>query len=99
MDRVANLSGWSWTFILEGIFTILFGIVSIFLVPRTIEDVRFLNKQEKRRHARVLYQDDYGHHQTHQFSFKEVLRAFMGIHVWFGGVMSFTMGAKLAGVA
>ncbi|KAF8122704.1 hypothetical protein EV363DRAFT_1553918 [Boletus edulis] len=40
-------TGWAWTFILEGIFTFVFGVISFFLLPRSPETARFLTEKER----------------------------------------------------
>jgi hypothetical protein len=39
--------GWAWIFILEGLFTFLFGLVSYALLPRSPVHAHFLSQQEK----------------------------------------------------
>ncbi|KAF9256798.1 MFS general substrate transporter [Marasmius fiardii PR-910] len=99
MGGVSNISGWSWTFILEGVFTTLFGISALLLVPNTIQDTRFLSKETKKHLARVLHEDNYGHHQIYELSLKDMLHAFLELHIWACGVMAFTTGVKMGGFA
>lgn len=47
LDQKANLSGWQWVFIFEGIPTILFGVYTFFFLPNYIEDSTFLSEGEK----------------------------------------------------
>ena len=47
MDGIRNLSNWRWIFILEGIATILIGILSFFTVSDFPEDSHWLTSEEK----------------------------------------------------
>ncbi|KAF5381125.1 hypothetical protein D9757_009401 [Collybiopsis confluens] len=47
MDQVAGLHGWQWIFCLEGIVTILFGLVSVFFIHDSIQTASFLTISEK----------------------------------------------------
>jgi len=47
LDGQAGLRGWSWIFILEGIFTVLFGVVCFFRLPNTVQDLWWTNQAEK----------------------------------------------------
>ncbi|KAJ7158091.1 major facilitator superfamily domain-containing protein [Mycena filopes] len=47
LDGARGLHGWAWIFILEGIFTVIFGLSAFFMLPRTLEDANFLNHEHK----------------------------------------------------
>jgi predicted MFS family arabinose efflux permease len=47
MDGVGGLAGWRWIFILEGIVTILFGIVAAGFLPADITTASFLTDEER----------------------------------------------------
>lgn len=48
MDGTAGYAGWRWMFILEGLFTVVVGAASKFLVPDWPEKAAFLDEGEKR---------------------------------------------------
>lgn len=48
MDGMGGLSGWQWIFILEGIVTVVAGVVSIFTIFNGPESVSWLTDEEKR---------------------------------------------------
>ncbi|CAK7900292.1 hypothetical protein CAAN3_05S00606 [[Candida] anglica] len=48
LDQRANLSGWQWVFIFEGIPTVLLGIYTFFRLPNYVEDSNFLSEGEKK---------------------------------------------------
>ena len=47
MDGVGGLSGWRWIFILEGITTILFGLVAWLMMPADLGSAKFFNEEER----------------------------------------------------
>ena len=47
MNGKANLSGWQWLFILEGIPAVLFGIAVWILMPNYPNDAKFLTEEER----------------------------------------------------
>lgn len=47
MDGIGGLAGWRWIFILEGIVTILFGIIATLVLPADISTASFLTEEEK----------------------------------------------------
>lgn len=48
MDGIRSLHNWRWIFILEGIFTIIVGIFSLFLVAEFPEDAKWLSNEERK---------------------------------------------------
>ncbi|KAF9227690.1 MFS general substrate transporter [Gyrodon lividus] len=94
-------SGWAWIFILEGIFTFLFGSISFFLLPRSPEKARFFTQEErsyvvsKLRHDGAVSQDD----KRDGFSWIEVVRSAKSIHVWLLAIVLFFNGTTLYGLA
>ncbi|KAJ7591075.1 MFS general substrate transporter [Mycena floridula] len=47
MEGVGNLAGWRWIFILEGIATVLAGIIATLVLPASISKASFLTEDEK----------------------------------------------------
>ena len=47
MDGVGGLEGWRWIFIVEGIITVVAGILTPFILPDSPETAKFLNIEEK----------------------------------------------------
>ncbi|KAI0765787.1 major facilitator superfamily domain-containing protein [Irpex lacteus] len=47
MDGVGGRPGWAWLFILEGLLSILFGLLTFFILPSTLSHVPFLTLDEK----------------------------------------------------
>ncbi|KAJ7771055.1 MFS general substrate transporter [Mycena maculata] len=57
LDGVGNLAGWRWIFVLEGLTTVLSGLVSAFVLPKSIAEARFLSEEE-RKFALVRFHQD-----------------------------------------
>lgn len=98
MDGVANRPGWAWIFILEGIFTVLFGISSYYTLPRSISTARFLSQEEKEYLTAKLCEDS-ANTDEDRFSWKEVLEAFKLPQLWFLNVAFFLEGTALFALA
>lgn len=80
LDGKGNLRGWQWIFLLEGIFTVLFGIASFFLLPNGPGTVRALSSVERERCIKRL-QEDSNDFEHEKISLKEVLSIFKDIHI------------------
>ncbi len=84
MSGVGGRPGWAWIFILEGIFTVLFGIFSSFFIPSSPMNCRILKQEEKEyimlrlREDGAISKDD----RNDVFSWREVFRIFYLPHVW-----------------
>ncbi|KAF5335333.1 hypothetical protein D9611_011736 [Ephemerocybe angulata] len=92
--------GWAWIFLLEGLFTVLFGLCAFALLPRSPAHARFLSAGEKacvhealRRDGAVAGAEEEG------FRWREVREAFRSVHVWILGVVFFLDGTVLYGLA
>ncbi|KAF4577302.1 hypothetical protein EYR36_005289 [Pleurotus pulmonarius] len=47
MDGIGGKPGWAWIFILEGLFTVFFGLLSFFVIPRSAKHCTLLNARER----------------------------------------------------
>jgi len=94
-----GIPGWGWIFILEGVFTTLFGIVSAFILPRNPEDTLGLTQGEKEAYRDSLRSDWSGDFEGEVFRWSEVLKAFRSPQVLLICVPLFFNGATLFGLA
>ncbi|KAK0243694.1 major facilitator superfamily domain-containing protein [Armillaria nabsnona] len=94
MDGVGGRSGWRWIFILEGAFTVAWGLMSYFLMPRDAMAARFLRPAEREYVASQVVESG-----GERFEWKEVRKAFVAPHVWILSVVFFFSGAVLFGLA
>lgn len=67
MHGVGGKPGWSWIFILEGLFTVLVGIASFWMVHDFPNEAKFLSPEDKQRVLRRLAQDKQGSSKKEDF--------------------------------
>ncbi|KAI6132174.1 major facilitator superfamily domain-containing protein [Pisolithus croceorrhizus] len=101
MDGIGGKPGWAWIFILEGLFTFAFGILSFSVLPRSPETARFLSSEErcyvvsKLKSSKAMSDDD----RKDVFSWMEVWRAFCSPQVLLLSIVAFLNGTQLVGLA
>lgn len=97
MNGVGGRPGWAWIFILEGLFTVVFGVLSYFLLPRSPAHARFLNSDEKDYIVSALKRDGATgkNDAADSFSWREVGMAFKLPQVWMLAIMFFFDGETL----
>ncbi|KAF9447487.1 MFS general substrate transporter [Macrolepiota fuliginosa MF-IS2] len=102
MNGIGGRPGWAWIFILEGLFSVVMGFISFFLVPSTPADCKFLTPTE-----RLLIQARLEHDRpsvtpdvpSDKFSYREILRSLTSIHVIILFIVLFFAGTGLYGSA
>jgi len=99
MNGVGGRPGWAWIFILEGLLSVLMGLVSFFLLPSTPRDSRFLTECQKDTIMKRLERDRPTIKSVDKFSAKEVLRSVASLHVIIISVMAFMVGTMVYGLA
>ncbi|GLA37031.1 hypothetical protein AnigIFM63309_003531 [Aspergillus niger] len=57
MDGIGGKAGWSWIFILEGLLTIVIGVLSVWMVYDFPDQARFLSEPDRKRVLRRLAAD------------------------------------------
>ena len=92
MQGVGNRPGWAWIFILEGLFTVLFGITSYFILPRSPSHTRFFSEEEKAYVIAKLEEDGTRNDAADMFSWREVGKAFTLPQVWILAIVLFLDG-------
>ena len=86
MDGMRHLSSWRWIFILEGIATILIGLVSFFTVPDFPADSHWLTSDEKALMAARSQAFEAGKDTV---TVKEVVKFFSHIENLVAGILYF----------
>ncbi|TFY81504.1 hypothetical protein EWM64_g2504 [Hericium alpestre] len=71
MDGLRGHSGWQWIFILEGVFTTVFGLLSFLVFPASPSTARFLTPQEREVYTQALADDWSGDDGKEKFSWSE----------------------------
>ena len=87
MDGIRGLSSWRWVFILEGILTILIGIISFFLISDFPEEARWLSEEERKF---VIARAGTSKGQGQEITVRTVLLFFTDFKNILGGIMYFS---------
>lgn len=98
MDGVRGMSGWRWIFIIEGIPSVVLGVVTLIALPNDASSAYFLTEEEKvlmeERHKR-----DYGNTaSSREFSRRDMMKAFSDWKVWAFSFAQFGVDTMLYGV-
>ncbi|KAI0319666.1 MFS general substrate transporter [Amylostereum chailletii] len=105
LDGVRGLGGWAWIFILEGVFTVVFGIATAALMPASPATFKLLSDTERSAYLRQLTGDwsgdsDEDGQGTETFSWSEVKSVFADApHVLIMCLPLFLGGVTLFGLA
>ncbi|KAL4916059.1 major facilitator superfamily domain-containing protein [Aspergillus aurantiobrunneus] len=67
MDGVGNKEGWAWIFILEGLATIVIGVISFWMVYDFPDEAKFLSDIDRKRVLRRLAADQQASAEHEQF--------------------------------
>ncbi|KAH1494184.1 hypothetical protein LV164_006794 [Aspergillus fumigatus] len=67
MDGVGGRPGWSWIFILEGLATIVIGVLSLWMVHDFPDEATFLSEVDRKRVLRRLAEDQQSSAEHEQF--------------------------------
>lgn len=101
MDGIGGKRGWAWIFILEGLFTVVFGLVSFFIIPESVVHCALLSAGEKGYVLKRLREDGAisQNDSADGFAWKEVVQVFRLPHVWFilcifffNGIVLYSLG-------
>lgn len=57
MDGAAGLPGWRWIFILEGIPSVLIGILCLFALPNSVDSAWFLSESERKLLLNIRFRE------------------------------------------
>ncbi|EAW08972.1 putative MFS transporter [Aspergillus clavatus NRRL 1] len=99
MSGVGGMKGWQWIFLLEGLFTICFGLFSFFMLPNGPEKVLTFRSEHAERCVARLKQDGNTFETEAKVTLKEVFSVLKDVHVWIVCLILFSNGACLFGLA
>ena len=99
MDGLAGLSGWRWIFIIEGLPTIIMGVVAFFFMANDAETAYFFNDDD-RALIQLRRDSEYGQTASAQaFSKADAFKAFKDWKVWGMCSGQFTITIMLYGMS
>ncbi|KAK4459420.1 major facilitator superfamily domain-containing protein [Cladorrhinum samala] len=87
MHGTANLPGWAWIFILEGLLTILAGIASFWMVHDFPDEATFLSEEDRRRVIHRLKADKQSSAEHEAYSNKALWDSLKDWKMWVGMVI------------
>lgn len=70
MDGLGGKPGWAWIFILEGLATVVIGVLSFWMVHDFPDDAKFLSEADRRRVVRRLKEDKQSSAEHEEFKMK-----------------------------
>lgn len=98
MNGVGGLTGWRWIFIIEGLFTILFGIMTAFLLPNAPHQVKTFTSEQAKHCLNRIEADGVATEST-AFSAQAFFSTFRSLHIWLLCIALFCNGTSLFGLA
>ncbi|KAL2817690.1 major facilitator superfamily domain-containing protein [Aspergillus cavernicola] len=98
MDGLRNLRGWQWIFILEGLFTVCFGLFSYAMLPNTPHSVMTFHPHHK-THCLARLQLDSNLFESDPITAQKILSVFKDLHVLLLSAILFASGTCLFGLA
>ncbi|CZT08532.1 related to allantoate permease [Rhynchosporium graminicola] len=87
MNGLGGKPGWAWIFILEGIVTVLFGVLSFWCVHDFPDEAKFLSEQDRARVIRRLKMDQQSSAEHEEFKMKYVIMALKDYKMWLGMII------------
>ena len=74
----------AWIFILEGLVTVIAGLLSFYILQDYPETARFLSEQERKLATRRLREDGQSSNTSEKFHWCEVKKSFTDWKTWVG---------------
>ena len=87
MDGIGGKPGWAWIFILEGLATIVIGLLSFWMVHDFPDDAKFLSDADRRRVIRRLKEDKQSSAEHEEFKMKYFRLALTDYKTYLGMVI------------
>jgi len=93
LDGLGGRPGWAWIFIIEGVVTVGFGLLSFFFVHDFPDTATFLSEQDRARVIRSLKEDKQSSAEHEEFKMEYFWAAVKDYKMWLG--MFVYMGADM----
>ncbi|KAI1371991.1 major facilitator superfamily domain-containing protein [Hypoxylon crocopeplum] len=88
MNGIRGLSNWRWVFILEGIVTVLVGVVAFFCITDFPREAKWLSEPEREF---LLKKTGHDESRTVPVTHKDVIKFLMTPKAWLGAIMYFSI--------
>ncbi|KAG0151748.1 hypothetical protein CROQUDRAFT_698299 [Cronartium quercuum f. sp. fusiforme G11] len=101
MDGLRGIPGWGWIFIIEGIFTTLFGLFGFLVFPLSPSTCRFLTPKQRKILATRIEKSRPGVavEEEEHFAWSQVWKAYKSPHVLLTSLALFMTGTNLYSLA
>jgi len=93
MSGIGNMSGWQWIFILEGLLTVVVGVISFWMVYDFPDEATFLSEPDRIRVQRRLKSDKQASAEHEDFEISHLWAAIKDWKMWLG--MAIYMGCDM----
>lgn len=84
MDGIGGKPAWSWIFILEGLLTVIAGILSFWIIQDFPDTAKFLTEEERTVVIRRLQQDDQFSAAGEKLKWKYIFESLLDWKTWLG---------------
>ncbi|PHH60600.1 hypothetical protein CDD81_1427 [Ophiocordyceps australis] len=86
-----GLEGWRWIFIIEGLMTVVAGVIAIIFLPNSPSTARYLTPTEREWASMRLAGVGNHHSKEESFSWSEVGRGIFNVQVWLSSTAYFAI--------
>ncbi|KAI5819378.1 major facilitator superfamily domain-containing protein [Pyronema omphalodes] len=97
MDGIAGQSGWRWILIIEGIPTIIMGVVTFFALADDPETAPYLTEEERAFAVSRMSREAEATKEAKEFRWEDAMKAVKDWRVWVFSVAQFCMDTMLYG--
>ena len=89
LTNTTNKSGWAWIFILEGLATVVAGLMSFWIIQDFPDTAKFLSDAERTVVIRRLQSDDQFSAAGEKLKMKYIWQSLLDWKTWLGSMYSF----------
>ncbi|KAJ8127728.1 hypothetical protein O1611_g5908 [Lasiodiplodia mahajangana] len=97
LDGVSNMSGWRWLYIIEGLITVVWAGLCVFLVPQNYETAYFLNDEQKSLMRKRAEETDAYSGGSGHYTKKDIKEAAKDVKSWTHGIIQIAVVTVLYG--
>lgn len=95
MDGIGGKPGWAWIFIIEGLATIVIGVLSFWMVHDFPDEAKFLSDADKKRVLRRLAADEQSSAEHEEFKMSYFWASVRDWKTWTGAMIYMGADAPL----